>query len=84
MSVEGILLATVIVGGTGLLLGLFLGVFGKKFQVETNEKADAVRDVLPGNNCGGCGYAGCKMCIRDSFRVYQSNAKKWWKKKICL
>ena len=59
MSVEGILLATVIVGGTGLLLGLFLGVFGKKFQVETNEKADAVRDVLPGNNCGGCGYAGC-------------------------
>lgn len=47
MSVEGILLATVIVGGTGLLLGLFLGVFGKKFQVETNEKADAVRDVLP-------------------------------------
>lgn len=59
MSVTGIFLAAVIVGGTGLLLGIFLGFFGKKFQVETNEKAEAVREVLPGNNCGGCGYAGC-------------------------
>lgn len=59
MSVEGILLATAIVGGTGLLLGLFLGFFGKKFHVETNEKVDRVREALPGNNCGGCGYAGC-------------------------
>ena len=59
MSVSGILLATVIVGGTGLILGLFLGFFGKKFQVEVDEKEEAVREALPGNNCGGCGYAGC-------------------------
>ena len=59
MSVSGILLATAIVGGTGLFLGLFLGFFGKRFYVETDEKADAVREALPGNNCGGCGYAGC-------------------------
>lgn len=24
-----------------------------------DEKAIAIRDVLPGANCGGCGYAGC-------------------------
>ena len=36
MSME-IILAAVIVGGTGLLLGLFLGLAGKKFAVEIDE-----------------------------------------------
>lgn len=55
----GILIAAAVVGGTGLLIGLFLGVFGEKFKVEVDEKEIAVREALPGNNCGGCGYAGC-------------------------
>ena len=59
MSLTGILLATAIVGGTGLILGLFLGAADKKFKVEVDEKELRVRDELPGNNCGGCGYAGC-------------------------
>lgn len=54
-----IILAAVIVGGTGLLLGLFLGVADKKFKVEIDEREQKVREQLPGNNCGGCGYAGC-------------------------
>ena len=58
MSME-IILAAVIVGGTGLLLGLFLGLAGKKFAVEIDEKEQQVREQLPGNNCGGCGFAGC-------------------------
>lgn len=56
---SGILLAVLIVGGTGLLIGLFLGFAGKKFYVEVDEKEEKILDVLPGNNCGGCGYAGC-------------------------
>lgn len=55
----GIILAAAIVGGTGLLLGLFLGVSDKKFKVEVDEKEELVRAALPGNNCGGCGFAGC-------------------------
>ena len=27
--------------------------------VEVDEKEEAICGVLPGNNCGGCGYAGC-------------------------
>ena len=27
--------------------------------VEVDEREEAILDVLPGNNCGGCGYAGC-------------------------
>ena len=56
---NGILLAAIIIGCTGLLIGLLLGIAGKKFAVEIDEKEAAVREQLPGNNCGGCGYAGC-------------------------
>ncbi len=55
----GIIIAAAIVGGTGILIGLFLGFSGEKFKVEVDEKEIAVRGELPGNNCGGCGYAGC-------------------------
>lgn len=55
----GILIAAGLVGGTGLIIGLLLGVAGKKFAVKVNEKEVAVRELLPGNNCGGCGYPGC-------------------------
>ena len=59
MGLTGIILAAVIVGGTGLFIGVFLGLAGKKFAVETDEREDAILEVLPGNNCGGCGYPGC-------------------------
>lgn len=55
----GILIAAAIVGGTGLFIGIFLGVSGKKLAVEVDEREEAVLNELPGNNCGGCGYAGC-------------------------
>ncbi len=56
---EGILFAAALVGGIGLFIGLFLGIAGIKFKVEVDEKEEAVLAVLPGNNCGGCGYPGC-------------------------
>lgn len=59
MNLTGIMIAALIVGGTGLFIGVFLGIAGKKFAVEVNEVEEAVLSVLPGNNCGGCGYAGC-------------------------
>lgn len=59
MNISGIIIATCIVAGTGIVIGLLLGIAGKAFEVEIDEKETAIRDSLPGNNCGGCGYAGC-------------------------
>ena len=59
MSWTAVLLAVVVVGGTGIFIGLFLGFAGRKFAVEVDEKEAAVLDALPGNNCGGCGFPGC-------------------------
>lgn len=59
MNVTGIIIATVVVSVVGLFIGLFLGIAGIKFAVEVDEKEEAVLGVLPGNNCGGCGFPGC-------------------------
>lgn len=57
--IVGILTAVGVVGAIGLLIGLFLGAAGLRFHVETDPKEEAVLRLLPGNNCGGCGFAGC-------------------------
>lgn len=57
--ITGILTAALVVGLVGIFIGLFLGVAGIKFKVEVDEKEEAILAALPGNNCGGCGYAGC-------------------------
>ena len=57
MDIMSIVIAAVIVGGTGILIGFFLGFAGEKFKVEVDPREEAIAAVLPGNNCGGCGYA---------------------------
>ncbi len=54
-----ILSSVLVLAIVGLLVGLMLVFVGNKFKVEVDEREAAVRDCLPGNNCGGCGYAGC-------------------------
>ncbi|MCR5834998.1 MAG: RnfABCDGE type electron transport complex subunit B [Lachnospiraceae bacterium] len=54
-----ILYAALVVGGVGLIIGIILSVSGKFLSVPVDEKEVAIREVLPGNNCGGCGFAGC-------------------------
>ena len=55
----GIIIAAAVVGGVGLFIGVFLGIAGKTFAVEVDPREEAIAAALPGNNCGGCGYAGC-------------------------
>ena len=55
----GVLKAAGMVGFVGLFIGVFLGIAAIKFKVKVDEKEEAVLGLLPGNNCGGCGFAGC-------------------------
>jgi electron transport complex protein RnfB len=48
-----------ILGGLGLAVGLMLIFASKKFKVDTNPLVEEIISVLPGANCGACGYAGC-------------------------
>lgn len=54
-----ILIAAGVLGAMGLLFGGLLALAAKKFAVPENPQRDAVREALPGANCGGCGFPGC-------------------------
>lgn len=44
----------------GLGLGLLLGIAARRFHVETPPIVDEIETILPGTNCGACGFAGCR------------------------
>jgi len=57
-----VLYAALVLGGMGALFGILLTVASRVFAVPANPKLDAVRELLPGANCGGCGFPGCDGC----------------------
>ena len=56
---EIIIITTLVLTAIGLIVGVGLVFTGNKFRVEVDERETAVRECLPGNNCGACGFAGC-------------------------
>lgn len=54
-----ILWGILILAGLGLVLGFLLALAAKFLHVEEDKRIKAVEDMLPGANCGACGYAGC-------------------------
>ena len=44
----------------GLVLALVLYLVAERFKVEEDPRIDEVEKAMPGANCGGCGYAGCR------------------------
>ncbi len=57
--IMNIVLPVAVVAGLGLALGLLLEIAGKAFAVEKDSKTESLTELLPGDNCGGCGYKGC-------------------------
>ena len=55
-----ILLSLLVLGLTGLIASILLYVVARQFAVEEDPRIDLVQAVLPGANCGGCGFAGCR------------------------
>ncbi len=43
----------------GVLLALAIGLVVRYFDAPEDAQGDAVRSLMPGANCGGCGFAGC-------------------------
>ena len=62
-----IVIAFVIIGVLGLLLGFGLSIAEKKLSIEKDPKLTALEEAMPGANCGGCGYAGCSAYAEAVF-----------------
>ncbi len=55
-----ILIYTVLLLGVmGFATGLGLSIAAKKFEVKEDPRIEEIVKVLPGANCGMCGYPGC-------------------------
>ena len=55
-----ILISMGVLGVTGLAAAVLLYFVSRLFKVEEDPRIDLVQAVLPGANCGGCGFAGCR------------------------
>ena len=53
------LAAILSLGCIGLIAAIALGFAAKKFAVEVDPRELAAMEVLPGANCGACGFPGC-------------------------
>ena len=68
-----LLTSALVIGGTGLVCGASLAVVARIFAVYEDPRIEKASSVLPGVNCGGCGYAGCadyaKAVVSDGASV---------------
>jgi RnfABCDGE-type electron transport complex B subunit len=65
MDITAIINPVLAIGGIGLIFGISLGIAAKKFAVPVDERVEAVKENLPGANCGGCGFAGCEALAKS-------------------
>ena len=54
-----ILIPVLILAAIAIICAVLLTLSSVFFAVKEDEKAVAIRDCLPGANCGACGYSGC-------------------------
>ncbi|WFA09483.1 RnfABCDGE type electron transport complex subunit B [Tissierella sp. Yu-01] len=54
-----IIYPVVVLGGLGSAFGVILAIASKVFFVPTDPRVEELQNVLPGANCGACGYPGC-------------------------
>lgn len=54
-----IFIPVLILSGIASAMAALLAVGRKIFYVEVDERQEKLMDILPGANCGGCGFAGC-------------------------
>ena len=71
MDIKEIIIAVATVCAISIIIGIVLSIAEKIFHVDVDEKEVAVREQLPGSNCGGCGFAGCDALAKA---IAQGNA----------
>ncbi len=49
-----------ILGGVGMAFGALIALANARLRVVEDPRLDVLSDLLPGANCGACGFAGCR------------------------
>jgi electron transport complex protein RnfB len=59
MGISILFISLASMGGVGLVLAGMLAVADKKLAVKEDPRVEKALEMLPGANCGACGFAGC-------------------------
>ena len=57
---ETLIYTIAILVGLGLIAAVVLYFVAQKFKVYEDPRIDQTEAMLPGANCGGCGFPGCR------------------------
>ena len=60
MNIYNIIWAVAVLGALGLIFGIALSLASVFFSVKEDERVEKIIEILPGANCGACGFAGCE------------------------
>jgi RnfABCDGE-type electron transport complex B subunit len=57
---ERVQFAVIILGLTGFCFGVVLAFLSKKLAIQEDPRMAEILSLLPGLNCGACGFSGCR------------------------
>ncbi|HEX5138323.1 MAG TPA: (Fe-S)-binding protein [Planctomycetota bacterium] len=60
MDLGALLLSALLLGAIGLFFGSLIAVAEKRLRVWEDPRIDGAAGLLPGTNCGACGFPGCR------------------------
>ena len=60
MDAQAVIQAVLVLAGVCLVFGLLIAVANSRLKVWEDPRIEAVTEMLPGSNCGACGFAGCR------------------------
>lgn len=72
-----ILIAVCVLGAIGLISALVLWGVAKKFAVKEDPRIGQVSEILPGANCGGCGFPGCGGMAAACVKAADTGSLDW-------
>ena len=59
LSAVNFIVPIALMAGLGLFFGVILAVLAKVFYVKEDTRVETLTSMLPGYNCGACGFPGC-------------------------
>lgn len=59
LTVSSVVTPTLIGAAIAVVMGVVIYITTKVFQVPSDPRVSELNSILPGVNCGGCGYSGC-------------------------
>lgn len=65
--------AFLVLGAIGMVLAILLILASKYLYVEEDKRVETVASLLPGYNCGACGFAGCSGFAEAIVEEKESN-----------